>query len=150
MALRVFVDANVFVTASNSPSTGSANVVILRLAEAGLIEAVTSAQVVAECERVIRRKFPAALPAFHALLPASRTTVAANPAPGELAAFAGHADETDLVHLVVALREQCPFLVTHNVADFLPGHPDVTVCRPAEFVHLVRLYLAGLTAPHDE
>ena len=68
----------------------------------------------------------------------------------ELAANAGKADPKDLVHLLVAVREGCTFLVTHNVRDFRPGDPAVTVCTPAEFVHFARLYLAGLTAPPDE
>ena len=48
---RVFVDANVLFAGAASPSKHGASLVVLRLAEITLIEALTSEQVIVEAER---------------------------------------------------------------------------------------------------
>ena len=48
-----------------APAEHSASLVILRLAEITLIEAIASEQVIVEAERNLVTKFPAAMPAFH-------------------------------------------------------------------------------------
>ena len=57
---------------------------------------------------------------------------------------AGRADPKDLPLLVCALREGCPVLVTFNVRDYQPGHPDVEVMRPGALVRRVRARLTSL------
>ena len=66
--LVVFVDADVLFAGAASPSEHSASMLILRLAEITLIEAVTSEQVITEAERNFEAKLPKALPAFHHLV----------------------------------------------------------------------------------
>ena len=65
---RIFVDADVLFAGAASPNEHSASLVILRMAEITLIEAVTSEQVITEVERNLEAKMPAAKPAFHMLV----------------------------------------------------------------------------------
>jgi predicted nucleic acid-binding protein len=147
--LRVFVDADVLFAGSASPSKHGASLVVLRLAEVTLIEAVTSRQVIAEVERNLEDKLPHALPAMRLLI--SRCLqVVPGPQPQELVPHAGTAHRHDLPILVAALREGCPWLITFNVRDYQPGHPDVTVLRPGEFVRRVRDLLVHMTSPYQD
>ncbi|MBC7249776.1 MAG: hypothetical protein H5T62_05770 [Anaerolineae bacterium] len=53
--LRVFVDADVLFAGAASPGKHGASLLILRMAEITLIEAVASQQVITEAERNCRR-----------------------------------------------------------------------------------------------
>jgi hypothetical protein len=55
------------------------------------------------------------------------------------------AQAKDLPILVAAVEAACPWLVTCNGHHFQPGHPEVTVLRPGEFVMRVRHLLAYLS-----
>jgi hypothetical protein len=161
---RLFVDADVLFAGSASPSEHSASLLVLRMAEITLVEALTSEQVIAEAERNLAEKLPQALPAFrliasrclqvvpdpspadllphHGLAnPADRPTLVANPADRPTLV----ANPADLPVLVAALREGCPWLVTFNLRHYQPGHPDVNVLRPGEFLLRERDRLARLT-----
>jgi hypothetical protein len=140
---RVLVDADALFAGAASPNEHGASLLVLRLAEITLIDAVTSQQVVTEAERNLADKLPRALPAFR-LLVSRCLRVVPDPQPGDLVPFAGQADPEDLPILVAALREGCPWLVTFNVRHFQPGHPDVSVLPPGEFVLRVREQLARL------
>lgn len=140
---RVFIDSDVLFAGAASPSEHGASLVILRMAEITLIDAVASQQVLTEVERNLTAKLPAALPAFQ-LLANRSLRVAPDPERGELARWTGLADEKDLPILVVALREQCSWLITHNVRHFQPGHSAIAVLRPGEFLWRVREHLATL------
>ena len=141
---RVFVDADVLFAGAASPSEHGASLLILRMAEITLIEAVASQQVVTEAERNLTAKLPQTLPAFRLIVDRCLHVVS-DPPPGDLRRYAGLADPEDLPILVAALREGCPWLVTFNVRHFQPGHADVTVLRPGEFLLRVRDLLARLT-----
>ena len=140
---RVFVDADVLFAGAASPSEHGASLVILRMSEITLIEAFTSQQVIAEAERNLEEKLPQALPAFR-LLVSRCLRVVPDPRPEDLATYAGAADPKDLPILVTAAREECPWLVTFNVRHFQPGHPEITVLRPGNFVLHVRDLLTHL------
>lgn len=140
---RVFVDADVLFAGAASPSEHGASLVVLRMAEITLIEAVVSQQVVVEAERNLLDKLPATLPAFR-LLVSRCVEVAPDPEPAELNDCRGLADEKDLPILVAALRERCDWLITHNVRHFQPGHSSISVLRPGEFLFRVREHLAHL------
>ncbi len=141
---RVFVDADVLFAGAASPSEHGASLVVLRMAEITLIDAVVSQQVIAEAERNLAGYLPGALPAFRMIV--SRCLrVVDNPAPADLAAHQGQADPKDLPILAAAVREACPWLVTFNRRHFQPGHPSVTILRPGEFVQHVRGLLALLS-----
>ncbi len=140
---RVFVDADVLFAGSAAPSEHGASLVVLRLSEITLIEAVASQQVITEAERNLAEKLPAALPAFRLIVSRSLRVVA-DPDPADLASYAGLADPKDLPILAAAVREGCPWLVTFNVRHFHPGHPAVQALTPGDLIWRVRAMLAGL------
>lgn len=140
---RVFIDADVLFAGAASPSEHGASLVILRMAEITLIDAVASQQVISEAERNLAAKIPDALPAYRLLVSRCLRTVP-DPEPQDLSRWAGLADDKDLPILVAALREQCSWLVSHNVRHFQPGHASIAVLRPGEFLWAVRERLATL------
>ena len=140
---RVFIDSDVLFAGAASPSEQGASLVVLRMAEITLLDAVASQQVVSEAERNLAAKMPEALPAFR-LLVSRCLRITPDPEPPDLDQWAGCAGDKDLPILVAALREQCPWLVTHNVRHFQPGHTSITVLRPGEFLWRVREQLATL------
>ena len=146
---RVFVDADVLFAGAAGPGEHGASLVILRMAEMTLIEAVTSQQVVAEAERNLAEKLPHTLPAFR-LIVSRCLRIVPDPEPADLAVHAGLADPKDLPILVAAVREKCPWLVSFNVRHFQPGHADVTILRPGGYVLRVRNLLAHLSAEKAE
>lgn len=140
---RVFVDADVLFAGAAGPSAHGASLVVLRLAEITLIDAVASQQVVVEAERNLTLKLAKTLPTFRLIIDRSLRVVP-DPQPEDLLSYAGLAHPKDLPILVAAVREGCPWLVTFNVRHFRPGHPDISVLRPGDFVSQVRTLLANL------
>lgn len=139
----VFVDSDVLIAGAASPSEHGASMVILRLAEITLIDAYASEQVITEAGRNLDAKFPGALPAFHHLV--SRClTIVPDPTPSQLEDFDGLADPKDLSILVAALGCGCSWLVTFNQRHYQPGHPDIKVLNPGEFILRIRDQLAHL------
>ena len=151
---RVFTDADVLFAGAASPGEHGASLLILRMAEIGLIEAFASRQVITEAERNLAEnrtadfprsdKLRRALPAF-SLLAHRCLQIVPDPSPEVLPRFAGMAQAKDLPILVAAVEAACPWLVTFNGRHFQPGHPEVTVLRPGEFVMRVRHLLAYLS-----
>jgi predicted nucleic acid-binding protein len=140
---RLFLDADVLFAGAASPGEHGASLLILRLAEITLIEALVSQQVITEAERNLAEKLPETLPAFRHLV--SRCLkVVPDPALEDLIPHQGLADPKDLPILAAALREGCPWLVTFNVRHYKPGHPDVAVLRPGDLILQIRDLLAHL------
>lgn len=140
---RVFVDADALFAGAASPYHHGASLVMLRMAEITLIDALASEQVIAETERNLRAKLPQALPAFQMLVQRCLQIVP-DPTASETERHAGKADAKDLPILVAALREGCPWLVTFNVRDYRPGDPAITVLSPGDFVQEIRHLLGRL------
>jgi len=140
---RLLVDADVIFAGAASPSEHSASLVVLRMGEITLIDAVTPQQAITEAERNLAQKIPEAITTFRLLVERALRLVP-TPSRQEVSAYRGMADPKDLPILVAAIRESCPWLVTFNVDDFRPGHPDVTVLRPGAFVERVRSLLTHL------
>jgi len=141
---RIFVDADVLFAGAASPSEHGASLLVLRMAEITLVEALTSEQVIAEAERNLADKLPQVLPAFR-LIASRCLRVVPDPSASDLQPYRGLADPADLPILVAALREGCPWLVTFNVRHYQPGHSGVAVLRPGDFLLRVRDRLARLT-----
>ena len=142
---RVFVDADVLFAGATAPGEQGASLVVLRMAEITLIDAVASPQVVDEAERNLTGKLSSALPAFRMIASRCLRLVPA-PQPSDLAACAGLADPKDVPILAAALCEQFPWLVTLDGRHFQPGHPAVTVLTPGQLILRVRDLLARLTS----
>lgn len=139
--LRVFVDADVLFAGAASSSDHGASLVILRLAEITLIEAITSQQVLVEAERNLTDKIPKVLPVFN-LLVSRCLRVVPDPQPADLLIHSGAADPKDLPILVATMRENCPWLVTFNVRHFQSGLPGIVVATPGQFIQRMRHSLA--------
>ena len=145
---RLFVDADVLFAGAAGPSEHGASLLLLRMAEITLIEALTAQQAIAEAERSLGEKLPQALPTFR-LLVNRCLRVVPDPSPADLRPHIGLAHAEDLPILVAALREGCPWLVTLNVRHYQPGHTDVISLRPGEFLLRARDMLAHLTAEKE-
>jgi hypothetical protein len=114
-----------------------------------LTEARTCQQVITEAERNLSTKLPQALSAFRPLVNRCLQGVS-DPTPAQLGSHTDIANPKDLPILVCVVREACPYLVTFSVRDYEPGHAEVTVLKPGEFVLRVRDLLAHLDANVDE
>jgi predicted nucleic acid-binding protein len=143
------VDADVLFAGSASTNEHSASLLILRLSEVTLIEALTSQQVITEVERNLEVRLPAALPAFRLLVSRSLRVVP-DPQQEQVDACAGQADPKDLPILVAAQQAGCAWLVTFNVRHFQPGHSDLVTLTPGEFILRLRYLLAELTVAGKE
>lgn len=140
---RVLVDADVLFAGAAAPGKHGASLVILRMGEITLIEALTCQQVIDEAERNLADKLPEALPTFRFLV--SRCLcVVPDPGPSDLAACEGRADPKDAPVLAAAVQHRCPWLVTFNVRHYQPGHSAVTALTPGQLILRVRDRLARL------
>ncbi len=142
---RIFVDADVLFAGAASPNEHNASLVVLRMAEISLIEAVTSEQVISEIERNLEQKIPAAMPAF--LLLVSRCLhVVPDPTVAEIKALSQAADPKDLPILAAAVREGCVYLTTYNIRHFQPGVESIKVLKPGDLVQRVRYLLSQISS----
>jgi hypothetical protein len=140
--LRIFVDADVLFAGSASPSEHGASLILLRLGELTLIDAVASEQVILEVERNLMRYLPSQMATFRFLV--SRCLrIVADPIEDELHQYRGLADAKDLPILASAVREQCQWLATFNVRDYIPGHSSLKIEKPGALVQEIRSRLAG-------
>jgi hypothetical protein len=143
--LRIFIDADVLFAGATSPNEHSASLVILRMAEITLIEAVANQQVIMEGERNLEEKMLAAMPAFRMLV--SRCLhVVADPTVVEIEVLSKAANAKDLPILAAAVRENCVFLTTYNIRHFQPGIESTTILKPGDLVQRVRYLLAQMSS----
>jgi len=133
----IFVDTDVLIAGAASPSEHSASMLILSLAEITLIKAYISEQVVAEAERNLGAKFPEALPGVRHLIHRCLDIIP-DPDKMDLVKFHGLADPRDLPILAAAAQTKCQWLVTFNTRHFKPGHPEIVVVTPGEFIRRLR------------
>jgi predicted nucleic acid-binding protein len=142
---RIFIDADVLFAGAASPNEHSASLVILRMAEITLIDAVTSEQVIGEVRRNLEAKMPAAMPAFQMLV--SRCLrVVPDPSAAEARALGKVADIKDLPILAAAVREGCSYLATYNIRHFQPGIEPVMALKPGDLVQRIRYLLAQMSS----
>lgn len=93
---------------------------LLQLAEAGLIVPVITVQVVAETERALAKKAPAALPLYRELLRTAGPRIVPDPSAEEVAAHVDIiAHRPDVPIVVAAMRERVAYLVTLNRRHFV-------------------------------
>src|SRR5690606_14306534 len=137
---RVFIDSDVLFAGAASPSQHGASLVVLRMAEITLIDAVASEQMIVEVERNLAGFLPAVLPTFRQLV--SRCLrIVADPTLDELEVCRGLGDPKDSCRHAAAASEGCPWPVTYYVRHCQAGHPAVTAARRREFFQHVRALL---------
>lgn len=140
---RVLIDADVLFAGSASPQSHSASLVVLRMAEITLLEAIVPEQVIIESERNLQEKMPKALPAFR-LLVQRCLSIVSNPDSNLLLKHSRQADPKNLPILATAVREQCPWLLTFNLRHYQPGYPNTAAIQPGAFLQQVRYLLSNL------
>ena len=114
--LRVFLDANVLVTAAYSPDGLSA--LLIELGVAGRVTLLTSPLAIAEAERNLEAKRPAALPILRGGLTAG-VRVVGEPAPGDVERLTPpELSSKDRPLLAAAVAARATHFVTGDVADF--------------------------------
>jgi predicted nucleic acid-binding protein len=143
--LRIFVDADVLFAGSASTQEHSASLVILRMAEITLIEALSSEQVITEVKRNLEEKMPAALPAFQMMVRRCLRVVA-DPSIDEINLLVNAADPKDAPILAAAVREGCMYLATYNLRHFHPGVESVQVLKPGDLVQRIRYLLSQMSS----
>lgn len=137
----VFLDADVIFAAAAAPTDYGASRAVLRMAEIGLLDCVTSTRAVAEVERNLEKKRPNNLPHLRAIISASLRIVP-NPEPEELVPFVGQAHPADLPLLVAALKEGCRYLLTFNARHYTrPPPPSPCSVRVSSWSQCVRYSL---------
>lgn len=121
---QLFFDASTLFAGVIS-AVGAARALLL-LSEAGAVAVTVSEQAIAETERTLARKTPAALPFYRETLRASRIRIVKDPPAAEVAAARDMiAHEPDVPILVAAIRVKTGYLVTLNRRHFIEG-PEVT------------------------
>jgi predicted nucleic acid-binding protein len=116
--IDLFLDSSALFVGLLSP-TGASRALLL-LAETGQIRLTISAQVVAECERAMARKAPAALPDLRSAILASEAQIVPDPGPADVRAhqdLIGHAADVPIV--LAAMHAGVDFLVTLNRRHFI-------------------------------
>jgi predicted nucleic acid-binding protein len=131
---------------------GAARVLLL-LGEARRVKLLISEQVIAETERAIARKAPAALPVVRQMILHSQAQVLRDPPIEEVRAHLyWMSDPTDVPILLAAMRAKVDFLVTLNRRHFLDDpqvsqHSGLRIGTPGDALAWVRGQLSFIE-PH--
>ena len=140
--VRVFCDADVLI--AGAASTRGASHILLQLSELTLIDCVSSAAAIAEAERNIAAKLPAASSAFRKILAAAVDVV-----PEAMASLthtlAGQTHPKDLPILAAAVASGADFLATFNVRHYQKRTEAPIVVQPRRVVAAIRLLLGRLS-----
>lgn len=142
MTHKVFVDANIFIAGAGSRTGASRSV--LNLAEIGLIQLVTSRQVLDEVERNLRRKLPAGLPLMTEWLTNLTLQVVDDPSPEVYSRWLALIEPKDAPILEAAVSAAAHYFLTLNSKDFTPAvatASGLVIQSPAEFIQNVRAIL---------
>lgn len=134
---RVFFDADVIMAGITSSTDFAASLILIRLAEINLIEAICSEQVFLEVEDTLKGKMPKAVDSYRLLIEKS-VKVTSDPSPADRASCEKLAKQLYVPMLAVAVREQCTWLATFSEQQYLPGHPKILIARPDELVSRLR------------
>jgi hypothetical protein len=149
---ELFFDASALFAGVVSP-TGAARALLL-LSEARTVTLVVSEQVIAETERALARKVPAALPFYRQAIRTGDVRIVRDPAPAEVAEAQGMiAHAPHLPILVTAMKARTGLLVTLNRRYFLDDpavaqRSGLRIGAPGEALAWVRSqFEAAATSP---
>lgn len=140
--VRVFCDADVLI--AGAASTRGASHILLQLSELTLIDCVSSAVAIAEAERNIAAKLPAASSAFRKILGAA-VDVVPEATSSLKQNLAGQAHPKDLPILAAAVASGADFFTTFNVRHYQKRTAMPIVVQPRRVVAAIRSLLGRLS-----
>lgn len=136
----MFPDTSAVIAGILSP-TGAAQEV-LRLAEAGVIQAVVSRQVLVEADRNLSEKMPTILPDYRIFLSQLAPLVVEDPSRGAVEEALAVIHHKDAPILAAAMETQVDFLVTWNTRHFhkrtVRSYAPFPILTPGEFLEAFR------------
>ena len=136
--MRVYVDANVLVTAAFSGDPYSASRVLFMSENIGPLELFCAQTSVDEGIRNIKEKVPEAVDDLHAIIDYGMTVVE-DPSRERERELLDFADQKDAIHLAAAIDNNCGYLATYNTDDFYAEDLDeIEVVEPGKIVASMR------------
>jgi putative PIN family toxin of toxin-antitoxin system len=147
-SVRVFLDSNVLISGLFSDRGAPRLILDILSLNLPVLKAVTGAFNVAEVERNLKAKLPAALPLFQSFLSIAGPEIVPMPTGKDLAPLAGLTDAKDLPVLASAIAGQADVLVTGDKKDLLrirKGALPFPILLPADFLdsYLPRFLKSG-------
>ena len=137
---QVFLDTSAVIAGILSP-TGAAHEV-LRLCEAGVVQAVVSRQVLVEADRNLSEKVPTILPEYHLFLRQLSPLVVEDPSRQAVQEALGVIHHNDAPILAAAIQSQVDFLITWNTRHFhrksVRAYATFPILTPGEFLEAFR------------
>jgi predicted nucleic acid-binding protein len=148
---RVFLDSNVLLSGLFS-DTGAPRLILDILSiDLPVLKAVTGAYNLAEVEKNLQAKMPAAIPVFRSCLKLMNIEIVPLPTKSDLPPMAGMTAEKDLPIIASALQGAADFLVTGDKKDLLrikKNRLPFSIVSPAEFLdEVLPGLLKGLVPP---
>ena len=137
---KVFLDTSALIAGILSP-TGAAHEV-LRLCEAGVVQAVVSRQVLVEADRNLSNKLPSVLPEYRVFLKQLLPVVVEDPSIDAVDQASGVIHRNDAPILAAAIESQVDFLITWNTRHFqiksVRSYTRFPILTPGEFLETFR------------
>lgn len=135
--LKVYVDADVLFRAATASHDYTAALVLLRLSEFTMIDAVTAVHTIEETTHSLSRYLPRQTPLLLQLIARSIRTVD-NPPPALLTHYQDQAHWKDVINLAAADHADARVLVTYNRKDYYPHANSIQVMSPGQLITAVR------------
>ena len=134
---KVFLDTSALLSGLNSPYGASG--FLLSLSKLGKIEAVISHEVIAEAERVIKRKFPLLEMPFLSFL-ATRIAITKKVTRKEIASAFEIVRSEDAPILAGAMKAKADFLITldKKFQRLAENKTEIRVLSPGEFLYFFK------------
>ena len=131
--LKVFVDADVLFRAATASHEFTAALVLLRMSEFTLIDAVTAGFTVDEAVRNIERWLPTKRPHLLRLI-AHSLRIVDDPTPESLHHYRSQAHWKDVINVAAAMQSNSHVLVTFNIRHYSPVIDGMRVMTPGQMV----------------
>ena len=143
---RLFFDASVIV--AGAASVQGASRALLVLAEVGLVHAVVSPFALAEVERNLRWKLPAALPYFQRIREAGLWEIVADPPQDESNAWAKIVPLKDAPIIAAAIRAKPHRLITLDAKHLIvppqvAAQSGLVIVTPGQVMQEIRQHIAA-------
>ena len=136
----VFLDTRALIAGILSP-TGAAHEV-LRLCEAGVVQAAVSRQILVEADRNLSEKLPEVFPEYRAFIKQLVPTVIEDPTPEAVNRAGSVIHHKDAPILAAAMEAHVDYLITWNTRHFrkkaVRAYVHFPILTPGEFLEVFR------------